>query len=247
MNVPSGLCVGLDPDVSRIPSHIAEGATPIQTFLGAIIEATRPFAAAYKINTAFFEQYGRQGIEAMYDVRELVGSTFCIIDAKRGDIGNTSSAYAVSVFSDLEGDAATVAPYMGRDSVEPFLSFPDKLVYVLALTSNPGSADFQRVLIKGKPLYRHVIDTAMTWSKAGGLGFVVGANSPAELAELRSAMPDTPFLIPGIGTQGASEAEIIEANDGGPALFNQSRAILYASSGEDFAEKAALVASQFGK
>jgi orotidine-5'-phosphate decarboxylase len=245
MNVPSGLCVGLDPDVSRIPAHIAEGDKPLQTFLAAIIDSTREFAAAYKINTAFFEQYGRQGIDAMYDVRAHVGNSFCIIDAKRGDIGNTSAAYAVSLFSDLEADAVTVAPYMGSDSVEPFLAFPDKLVYVLALTSNPGSSDFQRILIKGKPLYRTVIETALQWQKAGGLGFVVGANRPSELAELRSAFPEVPFLVPGIGAQGASEAEIIEANDGGPALFNMSRAILYASGGEDFAEKAAFVAGKF--
>lgn len=243
MNVPSGLCVGLDPDLERFPTPFSGGVDRIAPFLHEIINATRPFAAAYKINTAFFEQYGRPGIEALYAVRESVGESFCIIDAKRGDIGNTSAAYARSLFVDLQADAVTVAPYMGSDSVEPFLAYPDKLVYVLALTSNAGSADFQRLDVHGEPLYRRVMHTALHWKGAAHRGFVVGATHPAELAVLRAAFPAVPFLIPGVGAQGGDPHEIAVANNNGPALVNSSRGILYAGSGEDFANHAARVAS----
>ena len=242
--VPHGLCVGLDPILDRIHPSLRssdEGET-ITRFLEAIIDATRPFAAAYKVNTAFFEQYGLSGIRALYAVREHIADSFCIIDAKRGDIANTSSAYARALFDDLHADAVTVAPYMGSDSVEPFLAYEGKLVYVLGLTSNPGSADFQRLDIHGRPLYQHVMHTALGWKGAAARGFVVGATHPAELEDLRTTFPEIPFLIPGIGSQGGDTDTIARANGNGPALFNSSRGILYAGDGDDFAQKAADVA-----
>ena len=244
MTIPNGLCVGLDPVLDRIPHHLHDQPKALETFLVATIDATRPHAAAYKINTAFFEQYGREGMDALYAVRDAVGDSFCIIDAKRGDIGNTSAAYARSLFEDLRADAATVAPYMGSDSVEPFLEYDGKLVYILALTSNPGSADFQRLDVHGEPLYRRVMHTALGWKGAARRGFVVGATHPDELASLRSQFHEVPFLIPGVGAQGGDPATIIKANQGGPALINSSRGILYAGSGEDFAAHAAEVAQR---
>lgn len=243
MNLPSGLCVGLDPDLKRFPAPFSGGVEKIAPFLEEIIAATRTYAAAYKINTAFFEQYGRVGMDALYTVREAVGSSFCIIDAKRGDIGNTSAAYARSLFEDLAADAVTVAPYMGSDSIEPFLAYESKLVYILALTSNPGSADFQRLDVHGEPLYRRVMHTALQWKGAAHRGFVVGATHPGELADLRASFPTVPFLIPGVGAQGGDPHEISAANAHGPALINSSRGILYAGSGQDFANHAARVAS----
>lgn len=244
MVLPSGLCVGLDPDLDRLPAHLRQEPRALEQFLAAIIQATRPHAAAFKINTAFFEQYGREGLDALYAVRDAVGSSYCIIDAKRGDIGNTSAAYAKAVFDDLLADAVTVAPYMGSDSIEPFLAYENKVVYTIALTSNPGSADFQRLKVDGEPLYRRVMHTALGWKGAAHRGFVVGATHPEELADLRTAFPEVPFLIPGVGAQGGDPQVIAAANQGGPALVNSSRGILYASSGEDFADHAADVAKR---
>jgi orotidine-5'-phosphate decarboxylase len=237
--------VGLDPDVTRMPTHM-QTPDQIELFLTAIIHATRPFAAAFKINTAFFEQYGILGMQALYAVRDAVGGAYCIIDAKRADIGNTSAAYARALFNTLSADAVTVVPYMGADSVEPFLELG--FTYLLALTSNPGSADFQRKPILtpdgvSKPLHHHVMELALGWEGAQQLGFVVGATHAAELSELRGDFPAVPFLIPGIGAQGASAHETAAANSGGPALYNVSRNILYASAGKDFAEAAAQAAS----
>jgi orotidine-5'-phosphate decarboxylase len=239
----------LDPVLDRIPQHVrtSDVSASLVAFLGPIIEATRPFAAAFKINTAFFEQYGLDGLRAMYAVRDIVGSMFCIIDAKRGDIGSTSAAYARAVFNDLQADAVTVAPYMGSDSVEPFLDYEGKVVYILALTSNPGSADVQRLDVHGEPLYMRVMHAALSWKGPATRGFVVGATHPDELRILRERFHEVPFLIPGIGAQGGDVASVVDANAGGPALFNSSRGILYAHDGEDFAEAAASVAKRLAE
>ncbi|MCU0330283.1 MAG: orotidine-5'-phosphate decarboxylase [Candidatus Kapabacteria bacterium] len=229
----SGLCIGLDIDPEKIPLDLRFSPTAMEDYARLVVEATRDIATCFKINVAFFERYGKRGIDALYAVREAVGTSYVILDAKRGDIGNTSSAYADAAFGELQADAVTVAPYMGRDSVEPFLDVEGRMVYILALTSNPGSADFQRLDVGGKPLYRHVMDTALSWHRRSTLGFVVGATHPSELATLREAYAEAPFLIPGIGTQGASAAETAQANGTGPAVFNVSRAVLYGHTGPD--------------
>lgn len=244
MRFVSGLCVGLDIDLARIPAHLRERPDAIVAFNAAVIEATRPYAAAYKINLAFYEQYGRDGIDAMYATRALVGESYCIADAKRGDIGNTSAAYARAVFEDLAADAITVAPYMGHDSVSPFLEYADRMVYVLALTSNPGSQDFQRKLVDGAPLYKQVMRTVLSWPRTAQVGFVVGATHAAELAEVRAEFPDTPFLIPGIGSQGGDGAETRRANGNGPAHYNVSRGLIYIDDSENFAASIAAEAKR---
>lgn len=231
----SGLCVGLDVDLDRIPEHLRGRADAVEAFNAAVIDATRHVAACYKVNLAFYEKLGRRGIDALYATREMIGDAYVIMDAKRGDIGNTSAAYASAVFDDLRADAITVAPYMGRDSVEPFLSVPGRMTYVLALTSNPGSHDFQRLDVGGQPLFMRVMQTVLSWPRNGDVGFVVGATHADELATLRSAFPHVPFLIPGIGTQGGDAAATVHANGGGPAVYNVSRGLLYGSTTEDFA------------
>ncbi|MBU3700248.1 MAG: orotidine-5'-phosphate decarboxylase [Candidatus Kapabacteria bacterium] len=223
----SGLCVGLDLDRAKLPAPYVGQPNDLQRFACDVIDAVRPFATCFKINVAFYEKYGRPGIDALYAVREHCAGSYVILDAKRGDIGNTSAAYAVAGFDDLHADAITVAPYMGRDSVEPFLAHEGKMVYVLGLTSNPGSHDFQRLDSSGMPLYERVMRTALTWERSGDLGFVVGATDTKELAHVRGMFPDVPFLIPGIGSQGGDASESMAANGGGPAVFNVSRGLLY--------------------
>ena len=230
----TGLCVGLDIAVDRLPQHVQGRPDAIEAFNAAIINATRHVASCYKVNLAFYEALGRRGIDALYATRELIGDSYVIMDAKRGDIGNTSTAYATSLFGDLRADAVTVAPYMGRDSVEPFLAMPNTMTYVLALTSNPGSHDFQRLLVDGEPLYHRVMRTVLSWDRQGDVGFVVGATHPDELAQIREAFPDVPLLIPGIGTQGGDAAATVRANGAGPAVYNVSRGLLYISSAENF-------------
>jgi len=246
MMLPSGLCVGLDPDVTLFPEPLRE-TRHIASFLRQIIEATSHVAKAYKINTAFFEQYGAEGVAMLYQVRDAVGDRFCILDAKRADIGNTSAAYARFLFDTLQASAVTVAPYMGYDSVAPFLD--RGFSYLLALTSNPGSANFQRMVVNTPqgptPLYKHVIRTAISWKGANNVGFVVGATHPEELAEIRHEWPAIPLLIPGLGTQGAGTTETSHANNHGPALFNVGRSILYASSASDYVQAAAEQAENF--
>lgn len=225
---PSGLCVGLDVDLNKIPSNFGYGTDAIPPFIRMVVENTRHVAAAYKVNTAFYEQYGLDGMRALYHVRQIVGSdTYCILDAKRGDIGHTSTAYARFAFESLDCDAITVAPYMGKDSVLPFLEYEGRTVYILALTSNPGSADFQRAPTMMGPLYRHVINTALQWNGKGQVGFVFGATHPIDLSDIRFLIPDIPLLIPGIGIQGGNIGDIVTANGVGPALYNASRSILY--------------------
>lgn len=240
----SMVCVGVDPDPERIPSSVA-GSSPaerVRSFCLAIVESTQRAAAAYKFNFAFFEALGDDGLRTLRTVRDAVPPAIPVIaDAKRGDIGNTASFYARSVFEDLGFDAVTVSAYMGRDSVLPFLGVPDTCTFVLARTSNPGASDFQTLRADGRPLYEHVAERVAVWSEgaAGSAGLVVGATDPAALARLRSLVPTMPFLIPGVGAQGGSPEAVMAAAGSGPVLINSSRSILYASDGADFESAAA--------
>jgi orotidine-5'-phosphate decarboxylase len=235
---PSGLCIGLDVDVDKFPANMKGNVKSIVDFNREIIQATADVAMAYKANSAFYEQYGIAGLKALYETRKLVGDSYFILDAKRGDIGNTSRAYANAAFVDLGADAITVSPYMGIDSIGPFLQCSGKMVYVLALTSNIGSEDFQRLNVGDEPLYKNVIRTVLHYPRISELGFVVGATHPHELAELRMEFSDVPMLIPGIGAQGGDVLELVKANAEGPALYNVGRSVVYAGSGQNFAELA---------
>jgi orotidine-5'-phosphate decarboxylase len=249
------LCVGLDPDIERIPSFLLaryEPAEAISVFCREIIEATAPFASAYKPNLAFFEMFGPPGLEALADViRSVGGRAIVVADAKRGDIGNTSRFYAHAVFDDLKADSITVSPYMGHDSVTPFLEFADRGVFVLARTSNTGAADFQERIIDGEPLYLHVVREVVRWdaSHPGAAGLVAGATSPEALARIRRNAASMPILIPGVGAQGGDIDEVMAAADARPGLvlINSSRQILYASQDEDYARRAADVAASLAE
>ena len=237
--IASRLCIGLDTELSKIPEHLHGLESPILAFNQQIIHATNEYASAYKINTAFYEQYGISGWEALKQTIEAIPKEiFTIADAKRADIGNTSSAYARAVFDDLNCDAITVNPYMGYDSLAPFLEREDRMVIVLALTSNPGSSDFQRLISDGKPMYQHVIETVLSWKRNASIGFVIGATHPDELALIRQYASDAVLLIPGIGAQGGDIDAIMKANANGPVFINVSRGIQYAGTGEQFGEKA---------
>lgn len=248
----SRLCVGLDTTLEKIPHTLASrGIDGMYKFNRQIIKATAPYAACYKINLAFYEQYGAEGFELVKKtLAQIPDDIVTIADAKRGDIGNTSKAYARAVFDDLKADAVTVSPYMGSDSVEPFL-FGDKFVFVLALTSNVGSGDFQRLESNGKPLFMHVIEKSCTWAPESKLGFVVGATHPDEIAEIRKVIPERLLLIPGVGTQGGDLEGTRKANGTSPYTINVSRDILYRTRNEDFAElageRAKYYAEQMGK
>lgn len=236
----SYLCVGLDPDPDRIPAICGEGVAGMERFCAEIIEATAAYAVAFKPNLAFFEAYGAEGWAALErTVARMPSDVLCIADAKRGDIGNTSGRYAESVFRGLGAGAITVAPYMGEDSVRPFLAYPGHWAVVLALTSNPGASDFE--WHGTPPLYERVLDRVSAWGTPDQVMFVVGATRPEELARIRSLVPDYFFLVPGVGAQGGTVAEVSAAgaNDHVGLLINASRSILYASSGPDFAAAAA--------
>jgi orotidine-5'-phosphate decarboxylase len=239
----SCLCVGLDTDLSLIPAHLLTHEDPVFEFNKFIIEATADFTVAYKPNLAFYEAMGAKGWESLRKTLDVIPKDILTIaDAKRGDIGNTATRYAEAFFNEYGFDAITVAPYMGSDSVIPFLNYPGKMVFLLALTSNPGAADFQLRDSDGEPLYRRVVNTALKWAEGqpGQLGFVVGATRPEYLAEIRQLAPASFFLVPGVGAQGGSLSEVMRQgmNDSGGLLINASRSILYASKGEDFALKA---------
>ena len=231
------LCVGLDTDFDRLPPHLLKKPDPIFEFNKKIIDATQDLCVAYKINTAFYEAQGVKGWRAMEKTVNYIGNAhFKIADAKRGDIGNTSRMYAKAFFEKLPFDAVTVAPYMGEDSVKPFLDFPGKWVILLALTSNKGSADFQFE----NDLYKRVIQKAQTWGNLDNLMFVVGATHPEKLADIRALAPDYFFLVPGVGAQGGDVQKIIRygSNAQGGLLINSSRDIIFASNGLDFAQAA---------
>jgi len=240
----SFLCVGLDPDLAKIPPHLLETEDPIFEFNKAIIDATHDLAVGYKPNTAFFEAYGIKGWISLQKtinyINENFPEIFTIADAKRGDIGNTSSMYAKAFFEDLNFDSVTVAPYMGKDSVEPFLAFENKHTIMLALTSNEGAFDFQTLNVNGKELYKQVLETSKTWKNSENLMYVVGATKAEYFAEIRKIVPDSFLLVPGIGAQGGSLSEVCKygMNDKVGLLVNSARAIIYASKGIDFAEKA---------
>lgn len=242
----SFLCVGLDTDIKKVPEHIANGPDPIFTFNKAIIDATADYCVAYKPNLAFYESFGAEGWTALEKtvkyLREKYPDQFIIADAKRGDIGNTSQLYARSFFEHLGVDSITVAPYMGQDSVSPFLGYPGKWVILLALTSNKGSHDFQLTEDStGTPLFERVINTSRKWATPDEMMYVVGATQGAMFEDIRKVAPDNFLLVPGVGAQGGSLEEVCKygmTNDCG-LLVNSSRGIIYASSGTDFAEKAA--------
>lgn len=244
----SFLCVGLDPDPARLPKHLGEGPAAVYRFNQQIVDATRDLCVAYKPNTAFYEAMGPQGWEVLHATLEYIGDDHLkIADAKRGDIGNTSRMYARTFFETLHADAVTVAPYMGEDSVKPFLDFPDKWVILLALTSNTGSQDFQFTPQKeGQPLYAKLMTKAQEWAGPDELMFVCGATHPEKFRELRQLAPDSFFLVPGIGEQGGDLAAVARhgMNDHCGLLVNSSRGIIYAGRGEDFAAAARKAAQE---
>lgn len=241
----SFLCVGLDTDINKIPQQLLETEDPVFEFNKQIIDKTAEFAVAYKPNTAFYEVYGSKGWQSLEKTVQYIKANypdiFIIADAKRGDIGNTSTNYAKAFFNTLKADALTVAPYMGKDSVEPFLGFEDKWIILLALTSNKGSQDFQYLNVGERLLHQQVLQTATTWASSEKMMFVVGATHPEELGEIRKLLPDYFFLVPGVGAQGGDLQTVAKyglSKDCG-LLVNSSRGIIYASNGTDFADRAA--------
>jgi len=237
--------------MGKLPLHMAKNGENLVEFNRKIIEATLPFSAAYKINTAFYEQYGSKGWAWMEEtLAHIPDSVFSIADAKRGDIGNTSTMYARAFFDTLNFDAVTVAPYMGEDSLRPFLEFENKWIICLALKSNPGHADFQKLNTETeKKLYETVIETVCKWGNPDNLMFVVGATRAEDIGHVRSLIPDHFLLVPGVGAQGGSLSEVSKYglnNDCG-LLVNSSRGIIYASNGEDYAEAAATEANKLQK
>ena len=244
----SFLCVGLDVDLNKIPEHLLAYEDPIFEFNKAIIDATHDLCVSYKPNIAFFEAYGIKGWMALHRTINYINETypdiFTIADAKRGDIGNTSSMYAKAFFEDLNFDSITVAPYMGKDSVEPFLAFEDKHTIMLALTSNEGAFDFQTLKVDGKELYKQVLETSKNWKNSENLMYVVGATKAEYFTEIRKIVPDSFLLVPGVGAQGGSLSEVCKygMNDKVGLLINSSRGIIYASKDYDFAQKARMEA-----
>jgi len=241
----SFLCIGLDVDLNKIPQHLLSEEDPIFAFNKAIIDATHHLCVAYKPNTAFYEAYGLKGWTALKKTIEYLNESypeiFTIADAKRGDIGNTSTMYAKAFFEDLAFDSVTVAPYMGKDSVEPFLAFQDKHTIMLALTSNKGAFDFQTKTVEGNELYKQVIETSKTWQNAENLMYVVGATKAEYLADIRKIIPESFLLVPGVGAQGGNLQEVCKyaMNAHVGLLINSSRGIIYASDEDDFAQAAA--------
>ena len=265
----SMLCVGLDVDFNKMPEHVKAlankgelaikgelykgKARSIIEFNKAIVDATAAHCVAYKPNLAFYECYGIEGMRALDATVDYIRSKypeiFLIADAKRGDIGNTAQMYAKAFFEEMDFDAVTIAPYMGADSVTPFLEYKDKWAIVLALTSNASAYQFQTAQKDGKPLYQAVMEEMMQISTPDNMMFVVGATKADKLQELRSFCPDNFFLVPGVGAQGGSAEEVIAngANDHGGLLINSSRAILFADGTENYAKAAGVVASQTAK
>ncbi|MEO5776498.1 MAG: orotidine-5'-phosphate decarboxylase [Flavobacterium sp.] len=240
----SFLCIGLDVDLTKIPQHILELDDPIFEFNKAIIDATHDLCVSYKPNMAFYEAYGLKGWQSLQKtinyLNEKHPEIFTIADSKRGDIGNTSTMYAKAFLQDLNFDSITVAPYMGKDSVEPFLAFENKHAIMLVLTSNEGAFDFQTKKTEGEELYKTVIKTSKNWKNSERLMYVVGATKAEYFTEIRKIIPNSFLLVPGIGAQGGSLAEVCKhgMNDEVGLLINSSRGIIYASNGKDFAEKA---------
>jgi orotidine-5'-phosphate decarboxylase len=245
----SYLCVGLDTDIEKLPAGLPKNKDGVIAFNKAIIDATAPYCVSYKINTAFYESQGIAGWEAMEATLAHIPSThFTIADAKRGDIGNTSAQYAKTFFETLPFDAITVAPYMGKDSIDPFLAYQNKWTIVLGLTSNPGSQNFeQQKLATGQFLYESVLEQVASWGSPEQLMFVVGATKANDLESIRKIIPEHFLLVPGVGAQGGSLSEVTKygKNDAVGLLINASRAIIFASSGANFAEDAAIAAKGY--
>lgn len=241
----SFLCVGLDPDLEKIPKHLLSDADPIFAFNKAIIDATHSYCVSFKPNSAFYEAHGVKGFQSLVKTIDYIKTNypnhFIIADAKRGDIGNTSAMYARAFFNEMKADAITVAPYMGSDSVKPFLTYKDKWVVLLALTSNEGAFDFQTKELKDKKVFEQVLETSRQWGNEENLMYVIGATKADWLTGIRKIIPDHFLLIPGVGAQGGSLEEVCKfglTKDVG-LLINSSRQIIYASNKEDFAERAA--------
>jgi orotidine-5'-phosphate decarboxylase len=248
----SHICVGLDPDKSKFPSSILKSDDSIFQFNKEIIDATKDLACAYKLNFAFFEAEGLKGIETLYKTIDYIGSNHFIIgDAKRGDIGNTAEKYANSLFNEFKVDASTLHPYMGFDSIEPFLSYSDKLNFVLVLTSNPGAADFEKVLlVNNKFLYQEVLTKVLSWNTKENLGIVFGATQITELEENISSFDKLPVLLPGVGAQGGSLEEVVKlfsVYKKNNFIINSSRGIIYKSKNSDFAEQAHIELSKLNQ
>lgn len=244
------LCLGLDSDINKIPKHLLAYEDPIFEFNKAIIEATHKYTVAYKPNIAFYEAMGLKGYISLQKTIEYLNvnypEIFTIADAKRGDIGNTSTQYAKAFFQEMSFHSITVSPYMGKDSVEPFLEFKDKFTILLALTSNEGAFDFQTLTANHKPIYQEVLETSKKWKNSDNLMYVIGATKAEYLQEVRKIVPDAFLLIPGIGAQGGSLEEVCKygLNKNFGLLINSSRGIIYASQNEDFAEISSIEASK---
>jgi orotidine-5'-phosphate decarboxylase len=238
----SFLCIGLDTDIKKIPTHLLELEDPIFEFNKQIIDATKEFCVAYKPNIAFYESMGVSGWNSLQKTLDYIPTNiFTIADAKRGDIGNTSSMYAKAFFENMNFDSVTVAPYMGADSVTPFLKFKDKWAIVLALTSNKGGLDFQKIEDKnGKQLFEQVLETSKQWGSDQNMIYVVGATRAEDLLEIRAIVPNHFLLVPGVGAQGGSLKDVAKygLNSDCGLLVNSSRGIIYAGNDVDFAEKA---------
>ena len=245
----SYLCVGLDPDMAKIPSHLRSESDPLFTYLKSLVDATADYAVAYKPNTAFFECLGPKGYDTLQRLAEyLPQDTFNIADAKRGDIGNTAQCYATAFFETMGFDAMTVNPLMGEDAVRPFLERPGKWAIVLALTSNAGANDFLTQRMSGWRLYQRIILSLLRWGTPDNTMFVLGAtNGKAQLADVRQLAPEHFFLVPGVGAQGGSLAEASQAllNEQCGILVNASRAIMYAGEGRGYAEAARRAAHSY--
>lgn len=236
------LCVGLDTDVNKLPEHLRKEKDGVLLFNKAIIDATKDYCVSYKINTAFYEARGLQGWKEMEETLQYIPNThFTIADAKRGDIGNTSAQYAKTFFETFPFDSVTVAPYMGEDSIRPFLEYENKMTIVLGLTSNQGAKDFEMQKVGQKYLYEKVLETVAAWGTPDSLMFVVGATQATELSNIRTIIPDHFLLVPGVGAQGGSLSEVSQygKNKEMGLLINSSRGIIYADSSENFANIAA--------
>ena len=237
----SFLCIGLDPDLAKIPKHLLQLKDPVFEFNKCIIDATKDIAVAYKPNLAFYECLGLEGWKSFQKTVEYIPKECLVIaDAKRGDIGNTSLYYAKTFFETYQCDALTIAPYMGSDSVMPFLSHENKWAVVLAMTSNQGSKDFQFIESNGVPIYEFVVNKCMEWGSSSNIMFVVGATRSEDIAKIRKLAPNHFFLVPGVGAQGGSLSEVVEygMNEDCGILVNSSRGIIYADQTEDFANGA---------
>ena len=241
-NNNSLLCIGLDTDIAKIPSSLKHHPDCQLEFNKQIIESTKDFVCAYKLNLAFYEAAGKRGYETIQATLECIPrNIITIADGKRGDIGNTAEQYAKSIFYDWKFDAATVNPYMGKDSVEPFIQDENHCAIILALTSNAGSRDFQYLDVNGRPLYEHVIAHTIKWNVRNNIGLVVGATHGTELQRIRTMVPDMPVLLPGIGAQQGDVESAVRFGcnrAGNLAMINLSRSIIYASRGDDFAMRA---------